>query len=78
MAIELKNWQKELLEKGNRYTFAKIFCDKYPDIAKEDGLKPDNYRAWVDFNDGLYTVWRNNGNKDFFDVEMNYCGTKEY
>jgi hypothetical protein len=78
MVMALKKWEKENLAEGNRYTFALIFCEQYPDVAKEDGLKPVNYRAWVDFNDGLFTVWRNNGDKDFFDINFNYCGTKEY
>ena len=80
MAIDLKKWEKENLAAGNRYTFALIFCDKYPDVAKEEGFKPVDYRAWVDFSDEdrLFTVWRNNGDKDFFDVNLNYCGTKEY
>lgn len=76
--MELKDWQKELLAKGNCYTFAKIFCEKYSDIAKEDNLNYNNYSAWVDFNDGIFTVWRANNDKDFFDINFNYCGTKEY
>lgn len=76
--MELKDYQKKLLKEGNRYTFANIFIEKYPELAKERGYKSSMYNLWIDFNEGLYTVWCPNGDKDFFDVEFNYTGTKEY
>ena len=76
--MELKNWQKELLQEGNCYTFAGIFCEKYPEVAKKNNFNRNNYKGWCEFNKGIFTIWNQNGNKDFFDVEMNYCGTKEY
>jgi hypothetical protein len=78
--MELKNWQKECLQEGNRYTFAEIFCEIYPDIAKLNGFKVNEYRSWVDFNedDKSFTVWNKNGDKDFFDAEFNFLGRKEY
>lgn len=76
--MDLNDWQKDLLAKGNCYTFAGIFCEKYPKEAKARGFKQSEYKSWCEFNDGFFTVWNDNGDKDFFDVEMNYCGTEEY
>jgi hypothetical protein len=78
--MELKEYQKSLLEKGNRYTFAEIFCETYPDVARDNNFKPSTYNAWLDFNedDKIYTVWNKNGDKDFFDTNMEFLGRKEY
>ena len=43
--MELKDFQKALLEKGNRYTFAEIFCETYPDVARDNNFKPSTYNA---------------------------------
>lgn len=78
--MELKEYQKELLEKGNKYTFAEIFCETYPKVARKNNFKPNTYNAWLDFNedDKIYTVWNKNGDKDFFDTNMEFLGRKEY
>jgi hypothetical protein len=78
--MELKSWQKELLEKGNRSVFAEIFCTKYPEIAKKQGFKKMDYNSWVDWNeeDKIFTVWNKNGDKDFFNTSFEFLGRKEY
>ena len=78
--IKLKDIDRSLLAAGNCYTFAKIFCENYKNIAKKENLSPNNYMAWVEFNkeDKLFTVWRKNNDKDFFNINFEYTGTKEY
>lgn len=71
---------KDLLKKGNRSVFARMLCEKYPEAASENGWKASNYQSWVDFNevDKIFVAWLPNGDKDFFDCELNYLGRKEY
>ena len=69
------------IEKGNTYSFAKMFAKKYPDETAEIGLDPqNNYRALINYSeeDKIFTVYRKNGDKDFFDNKMNYLGRKLY
>ena len=78
--VRLSEVEKQLLADGNRYTFAKIFCKNYKKIAKKNGFNENDYRGWIDWNneDKMYTVWNKNGDKDFFNINFEYCGTKEY
>ena len=78
--MEIKGAIKELLEEGNRYTFAEVFIEKYPQKAKANGWSRNNYQAWVDWHpeDKSYTVWHKNGDKAFFDCELNCTGYEEY
>ena len=70
----------ELIKAGNRYSFACELCRRYPEQTSDLGLKASEYDAWVDFNkhDGIYTVWCKNGDKHFFDCEMNFIGWESY
>ncbi len=76
----LKKYEKELLVEGNTYTFAHLALELYPEICSEAAFDfsdaVNRYRARTDFNDGIYTLWGNNGVKYFFDAEMNFRGTK--
>lgn len=80
--MKISKLEHELLEAGNRYTFAGIYIKKYPKIAKANNLDINNYRAWVDFNedenDKSFTVWMKNGDKHFFDTNFEFLGEKEY
>lgn len=70
----------ELIKKGNCYSFACELCRRYPAQTSENGLTPSTYKSWVDFNaqDGIYTILCSNGDKHFFDCEMNFIGCELY
>lgn len=76
----LKNFEKDLLVEGNTYSFAHLVLELHEDICKEAEFDfadaVNRYRARTDFNDGIYTLYGNNGVKYFFDCEMNFRGTK--
>lgn len=70
------------MKNGNCLTFARLYCEAYPEIAVKKGYKSSEYRSCVEFNkneaEDLFTIWDKDYNKDFFDIKMNYRGTKEY
>lgn len=76
----LKKYEKEMLTEGNTYTFAHLALELHPEICAEAEFDfsdaVNRYKARTDFNDGIYTLWGNNGVKYFFDAEMNFRGTK--
>lgn len=76
----LKKYEKEMLVEGNTYTFAHLALELHEKICLEAGFDfndaVNRYRARTDFNDGIYTLYGNNGIKYFFDTEMNFRGTK--
>ena len=76
--MKLKNCDKELLKSGNCYTFALLFVDNYPDVAKKNGFKASEYKYWVDWNGEIFSIWNKDNSKDFFDTEMNFTGREEY
>ncbi|MCD7805164.1 MAG: hypothetical protein LUH03_08470 [Oscillospiraceae bacterium] len=76
----LKGYEKEMLLNGNTYSFAHLALQWHEDICKEAEFTfadaVNRYRARIDFNDGIYTLWGKNGVKYFFDCEMNFRGAK--
>ena len=76
----LKNFEKNLLESGNTYSFAHLVLELHEDICKEAEFTFDDavnrYKARTDYADGTYILWGNNGVKYFFDTEMNFRGAK--
>jgi hypothetical protein len=76
----LKNYEKEMLNEGNTYTFAHLVLELHDEICKETEFTfhdaVNNYKARTDFNEGIYTLYGKNGVKYFFDCEMNFRGTK--
>lgn len=40
--IKLKDWEKELLKNGNCLTFARLYCEAYPEIAVKKVINPLN------------------------------------
>lgn len=83
---KLPEWRqravKQGLRDGNTYTFAQAYLDLYPEEAEKAGFDlseaQNRYKSWIDYNDGIFTFRRPNGDKDFFDAEMNFKGTKKY
>lgn len=79
--FEIPNYVIELLEKGNCYTFASLFKEKFPKEFKKNKFEVSNYNAWVDWNeeDKIYTVWAMaDGGKAYFDTKLNCTGFKDY
>lgn len=76
----LKGYEIKLLEEGNTYTFAHLLLELYPDECKDEGIDfravVNNYKAFSDFNNGVYTIYRKNGGKIFFNTAMQICGAK--
>ena len=76
----LKKYEKELLVAGNTYNFAHLAIELHADICEEAEFTFNDainyYKARTDFSDGIYTLWGKNGVKYFFDLEMNFKGTK--
>lgn len=76
----LKGYEREMLNDGNTYTFAHLALQLHKDICEKAEFNfndaVNNYKARTDFNNGIYTLYGNNGVKYFFDNEMNFRGTK--
>lgn len=77
---ELKNYEKNMLQGGNAYEFAHLVLELHENICKEAEFTFDDvvnhYKSRTDFNDGIFTLYGNNGIKYFFDTEMRFRGTK--
>lgn len=77
---KLKKYETELLLEGNTYSFAHLVLELHSDICAEAGFTFHDavncYRSRIDFNDGIYTLWGENGVKYFFDCTMQFRGTK--
>lgn len=80
----LEKWEREMLNEGNTYTFARLVIDLHPEICEEAGFDfgdaVNRYRSRTEYNDGIYILWSNTNahgiKKYFFDCEMNFRGTK--
>ena len=80
MKRALKDFEKELLKAGNCYLFAQLYLEFYPKEAEKMGIdinKIQNcYKSIFSFDDGIFTLWGDDGVKYFFDAEMNFRGSK--
>lgn len=79
---ELHKWEVEQLSKGNTYTFALLLRELYTNLCDENEFTmrkvQGSYKAYCDFSDGIFTFYADNGDKYFFDGNMNLTGVKEY
>lgn len=79
---KLKDWESKQLKDGNTYTFAFLIEEFYPEICKENGFGPRQREAcrncFIDFSEGIYVFYANNGDKHFFDTDMAYRGFERY
>ncbi len=77
---ELKKYEEKMMVEGNTNNFAMLVLEFHKDICKEAGFTfadaVNYYKSRTDFNDGIYTLWGNNGIKYLFDCKMNFRGTK--
>lgn len=74
---KLADFEIELLNEGNTYTFGRLFLEMYPEAAEEFGIGTrevvNAHRSYFDYSDGIFTVY-GDGCKHFFDTEMNFVG----
>lgn len=69
MTYRYENADRKSMKQGNVYAFVDYMTHKFPN--EFNGVT----YADVDFNDGIFTVWKN-GCKEFFDVDGNFKGRK--
>lgn len=80
---DLKEFEKKLLDLGNRYTFGGLLREFYLEEAEANGfdLKTyvNAYQSYIEFNekDKTYTFIGDKG-KYYFDTAMNCTGFKAW
>ena len=75
---------EDLLNNGNTSAFADELLMAHPDFCAEQGWTRskaiNNYRSYIDFNDGIFTFWGKDASgysvKYFFDTKMKFRGSK--
>lgn len=78
---KLSDIDKELLQQGNTYSFARLLVENYPKEAKEAGINSyvNDYKK-IDFDkdNKEYILYYDNGDKAFFSTDFKCKGYKTY